>query len=110
MAGIIASALLAAYMALDYGTSLGVFRELGPLLISLIGIALTVTAFILLQRYLAKKIPARRVRKQECPFCGYPGHGQEHCEGCGRQILGQCTTCHQPRRIATPHCGSCGAT
>lgn len=110
LAGIVAAALLAAWMAIDYGTSLGVFREMGPLLISLIGIALTTIAFIALQRYLAKKIPARRVRKKECPFCGYPGHGQEHCEGCGRRILGECSTCHEPRRISTPHCGSCGAS
>lgn len=109
LAGIIASALLAAYMALDYGTSLGVFREMGPLLISLIGMALTVTAFILLQRYLARKIPARRVRRKECPFCGYPGHDNQHCEGCGRTIIGECSTCHQERRISTPHCGNCGA-
>ena len=109
LAGIVASALLAAWMAIDYGASLGVFREVGPLAISLIGILLTTIAFVALQRYLAKRIPARRVRRKECPFCGYPGHGQEHCEGCGRRIVGRCSTCDEPRRISTPHCGNCGA-
>lgn len=109
LATIIAGALLAAWMAIDYGTSLGVFREIGPLAISVIGILLTTIAFIALQRYLAKKIPARRVRRKECPFCGYPGHGKAHCEGCGRPLVGECSTCHEPRRISTPHCGNCGA-
>jgi len=109
LADIVAGSLLAAWMAIDYGTSLGVFREMGPLAISLIGILLTTIAFIALQRYLAKKIPSRRVRRRECPFCGYPARGNQHCEGCGRTVLGECTTCHQPRRISTAHCGSCGA-
>lgn len=110
LASVVAGALLAAWMAIDYGTTLGAFREVGPLLISLIGILLTVIAFIALQRYLAKKIPARRVRRKECPFCGYPGHGKAHCEGCGRKIVGECSTCRQARRIASAHCGNCGAT
>lgn len=110
LAGVATGAMLAAWMAIDYGTTLGVFREMGPLLISLIGIALTTVAFIALQRYLSKKIPARRVRKKECPFCGYPGHDNQHCEGCGRKIVGECSTCHQPRRISTAHCGKCGAS
>lgn len=109
LALIVSGALMAAWMAIDYGTTLGVFREVGPLVLSLIGIALTILAFVALQRYLAKKIPARRVRKKECPFCGYPSHGNGHCEGCGRQIVGKCATCHEPRRVSTPHCGSCGA-
>jgi len=109
LAGIIASALLAAWMAIDYGSSLGVFREMGPLAISLIGIGLTTIAFIALQRYLAKRVPARRVRRRECPFCGYPNRGNSHCEGCGRTVLGECSTCHEPRRVSTPHCGNCGS-
>ncbi|MGB0119429.1 MAG: zinc ribbon domain-containing protein [Solirubrobacterales bacterium] len=110
LAEISAAALLAAYMAIEYGSDLIVFREIGPLVISLVGIVLTVLAFIALQRYLAKKIPLRRVRKRECPFCGYPHHGNTNCEGCGRRVTGECATCHEPRRVGTPHCGNCGAT
>jgi hypothetical protein len=109
LAEISAAALLAAYFAIDYGSSLIVFRELGPLVISLVGIAVTIAAFVALQRYLAKRIPIRRVRRRECPFCGYPVHGTSHCEGCGRKVVGECTTCRKARRVATPHCGNCGA-
>lgn len=109
LAEISAAAMLAAYFAIDYGSSFIVFRELGPLVISLLGIAITIAIFIALQRYLAKRIPIRRVRRRECPFCGYPNHGNPQCEGCGRRVIGECSTCHEPRRVATPHCGSCGA-
>lgn len=104
-----AATALALYMAGDYGSDLGVFEDVGPLAISLVGIAFTVGAFIALQRYLAKRVPIRRVRRRECPFCGYPNHGNSKCEGCGRRVIGECSTCHEPRRVATPHCGTCGA-
>lgn len=110
LAEISAAALLALFMAGDYGSDIGLFEDIGPLAISVIGILLTVLAFVALQRYLARLIPARRVRREECPFCGYPGHGKRHCEGCGRRIVGECATCHEPRRVSTPHCGNCGAT
>ncbi len=109
LAQVSAAAMLAAWMAIDYGSQLIVFREIGPLAISLVGICLTVTAFVLLHRYLSRKVPLRRVRRGECPFCGFPGRGNEMCEGCGRAVIGSCSTCEEPRRIATPHCGSCGA-
>ena len=71
---------------------------------------MTLAAFWWLQRYLARRLPYRRVRKRECPFCGYPaGAGSEHCEGCGRQVLASCDACDQPRRVGTLHCGACGA-
>lgn len=108
LADIGAAAALGLYMAGDYGEEWGAFDDVGPLVISIVGIALTVLAFVLLQRYLAKQIPLRRVRKHECPFCGYPVRDNQNCEGCGRRVLGECSTCHEPRRVGTPHCGSCG--
>jgi len=109
LADIGAAAALGLYMAGDYGESWGLFDDVGPLVISIVGIALTVVAFVLLQRYMAKQIPLRRVRKHECPFCGYPARNNKNCEGCGRRVLGECSTCHEPRRVGTPHCGSCGS-
>lgn len=109
LAEVSAAALLALYMAGDYGSDIGMFEDIGPLAISIIGILFTVLAFVALQRYLAKMIPARRVRRKECPFCGYPGYDNSHCEGCGRSIVGECSTCQQPRRVSTPHCGNCGS-
>jgi hypothetical protein len=104
------AALLAFVMAGDYLTDYIDVAELGPVVLSLAGIALTLATFWWLQRYLARRVPPRRVRKGECPFCGYPARGGPHCEGCGRTVIGECTTCHEPRRVGTFHCGACGAS
>lgn len=108
LAEIGAAAALAFFMAGDYLWDLEVFSDLGPLAISFAGVALTIVAFIALQRYLAKLIPQRRVRRHECPFCGYPARDNSMCEGCGRRVKGDCSTCHEPRRVGTAHCGACG--
>jgi hypothetical protein len=49
------------------------------------------------------------VRKAECPFCGYPVRGNDHCEGCGRDVIASCARCEQPRRVGSAFCGACGA-
>jgi flagellar biogenesis protein FliO len=103
------AAILAFVMAVDYLTDYFEPLELGPLVISLFGIAVTLLAFVGLQRYLARRIPHRRVRKGECPFCGYPVRGNEHCEGCGRDVIAPCARCSEPRRVGAFHCGACGA-
>ena len=103
-------ALLALVFAGDYVTDYVDPLELGPLLLSLVGAAATLVAFVALQRYLARRVPARRVRKAECPFCGYPVRGEgPHCEGCGREVIGECATCGRPRRVGTARCAACGA-
>jgi hypothetical protein len=96
-------------MAVDYLTDYFEPLDLGPLVISLFGIAVTLLAFVGLQRYLAHRIPQWRVRKGECPFCGYPVRANEHCEGCGRQVIAPCAECNGPRRVGTRHCAACGA-
>jgi len=103
------SVALAFVMAVDYLTDYFEPLELGPLVLSLFGIVLTLLAFVGLQRYLARRIPLRRLRKGECPFCGYPVRGSEHCEGCGRQVIAPCAACNGPRRVGTRHCAACGA-
>jgi flagellar biogenesis protein FliO len=103
------SVALAFVMAVDYLTDYFEPLELGPLVLSLFGIVLTLLAFVGLQRYLARRIPHRRLRKGECPFCGYPVRGSEHCEGCGRQVIAPCAACNGPRRVGTRHCAACGA-
>lgn len=104
------AAVLALVMSGDYLTDYVDPQEWGPFVLSLAGIALTLAAFWWLQRFLARRIPQRRVRKGECPFCGYPVRGGEHCEGCGRMVVGECTTCNRPRRVGTFHCAECGAS
>jgi uncharacterized membrane protein YidH (DUF202 family) len=108
LAWIGATAILAAVMAVDYTDGYIEFDEVGPLAISLVGVALTLAAFVALQRFLAKRVPARRVRRGECPFCGFPVRGKPHCEGCGRTVIASCSSCEKDRRVGTPRCGFCG--
>jgi hypothetical protein len=108
LAWIGATAVLAAVMAADYSDNYIEFAEVGPLAISIVGIALTLVAFVALQRFLAKRVPARRVRRGECPFCGFPLRDKPHCEGCGRAVIASCSSCHEDRRVGTPRCGYCG--
>ena len=102
------ASLLALVMAGDYVTDYVDPVALGPLVLAAAGIGLTLVAFAALQRYLARRVPLRRVRKHECPFCGFPASRTQHCEGCGRQVVAECATCAQPRRVGTLHCGACG--
>ena len=103
--------ILALVYAVDYITDYIDPLALGPIVLSLLGGAATVAAFMALQRYLARRIPGRRVRKGECPFCGYPVRDAgQHCEGCGRDVLAECSTCRQTRRVGSTHCVACGAT
>jgi hypothetical protein len=102
------AAILALVMATDYLTDYFEPLDLGPFVLSVVGVGLTLMAFAALQRYLARRIPHRRVRKGECPFCGYPVRGSEHCEGCGRDVIAPCARCAQPRRVGSDFCGACG--
>lgn len=108
LAWIGATAVLAIVMAADYTDNYIEFDEVGPLAISIVGVALTLAAFVALQRFLAKRVPARRVRRGECPFCGFPVRGKPHCEGCGRAVIASCSSCQKDRRVGTPRCGYCG--
>ena len=103
------AAILALVFAVDYITDYVDPLDLGPLVLSLFGIAATLLAFVGLQRYLARRLPLRRVRKRECPFCGYPVRDTAHCEGCGRETAGSCSACGADRRVGVLHCGACGA-
>lgn len=103
------AAILAFAMAVDYLTDYFHPLDLGPLVISLFGIVVTLLAFVGLQRYLARRIPHWRVRKRECPFCGYSVRANSHCEGCGREVIAPCARCSEPRRVGSAHCGACGA-
>jgi hypothetical protein len=102
------AALQALVMATDYTTDYLDFTDVGPLVLSLVGTTFTLLAFVALQRYVARQTPRRRVRRHECPFCGFPARDNEHCEGCGREVVGRCTSCSGNRRVGTAHCAHCG--
>lgn len=107
---ITASATIMAFtFIVDYITDYIDILELGPIVLSMLGIAATIGAFALLQRYLAKRVGRTRVRKGECPFCAFPvRQGQAHCEGCGRGVEADCASCQQSRRVGSPFCAHCG--
>lgn len=108
-----AGVITALVYATDYITDYIDPLDLGPIVLSAAGAATTVGAFVGLQRWLARRIPARRVRNGECPFCGHPVRGEatsphRHCEGCGREVVASCAACGSPRRVGSAHCGHCG--
>ena len=95
-------------VAVDYLTDYFDPFDAGILLLSLLGAGATLVAFWFLQRYLARRIPLRRVRKRQCPYCGFPVGANERCEGCGREVQAPCSECAAPRRVGAPFCGACG--
>lgn len=101
--------VLALVLAADYITDYIDPLDLGPLVLSFFGIVTTLLAFVALQRYLARRLPLRRARHRECPYCGYPVRGNKRCEGCGREVRASCAACGADRRVGVLHCGACGA-
>jgi len=101
--------ILALVLAADYLTDYFNPLDSGLLLLSLMGVLATLAAFWALQRYLARRLPHRRVRRGQCPFCAFPVQGNPRCEGCGREVLAPCARCERPRRVGTSHCAQCGA-
>jgi len=102
--------ILAFVLAGDYVTDYFDPFQWGIAVVAGIGIVATLLAYLVLQRYLVKRVPQRRVRRRECPFCGYPVTTGPHCEGCGREVVAPCANCDAPRRVGTSHCAICGAT
>ena len=102
--------ILSLVLAADYLTDYFDPFQWGVAVLALVGVGATLLAYLLLQRYLIRRVPQRRVRRHECPFCGYPVGSNAHCEGCGRAVVAQCASCEAPRRVGTLHCGACGAT
>jgi len=114
-AGAAVGAVMALVFAVDYVTDYIDPLDLGPFVLSALGVVATIVAFRVLQKYLAARLPGRRVRKGECPFCGFPLREAgladgPHCAGCGRDVVAPCASCHAPRRVGSSHCATCGAS
>lgn len=113
-AGAAVGAVMALVFAVDYLVGFIDPLELGPIVLSVLGVVATIGAFRVLQKFLAARLPGRRVRKGECPFCGFPSHDSgldagAHCAGCGREVVGDCATCGATRRVGSSFCVSCGS-
>jgi hypothetical protein len=107
---VVFATIFALVLAADYLTDYLDPFQWGVAVVAVFGIATTLFAYLLLQRHLIRRVPQRRVRRRECPFCGYPLSANTHCEGCGREVVAACARCDAPRRVGTLHCGACGAT
>ena len=112
LAGSVAASgtIMAFVLAGDYLTDYLEPFDWGIAAIALLGIVATLLLYWGLQRYLIRRIPQRRVKRHQCPFCGYPAGPNAHCEACGREILATCTTCEAQRRVGVAYCGACGST
>ena len=107
---VVAATILSFVVAVDYLTDYLSPFDWGMAAIAGLGIAATLLVYWSVQRYLIRRIPQRRVKRRQCPFCGYPVGANVHCEGCGREVIAPCTKCEAPRRVGTAYCGVCGAT
>ena len=105
VSGVVASTAMAAVMTGDYIE----IRELGPIVLSVVGMLATLAILVVYQRRLAVRLPIRRIGRGECPYCGYPTGGGAHCQGCGFVVTASCSSCAQPRRVGARHCAACGA-
>jgi hypothetical protein len=107
---VVAATIFAFVFACDYLTDYVDPLEWGVAAIAALGILATMLLYWSVERYLLRRIPQRRVKRRQCPFCGYPVRTNTHCEGCGREVVAPCTSCESARRVGTAHCGVCGAT
>jgi hypothetical protein len=108
-AGVAFATILAFALAVDYVTDYVDPLDAGVLVLALVGVGATILAFLLLQRYLVRRLPQRRVGRRQCPFCGFAFGDGEHCEGCGQRVIAPCPACGAARRVASRHCAACGA-
>ena len=108
---VVAAATITAFvLAADYLTDYLDPFDWGIAAIAGLGILATLLVYWSVQRYLIRRIPQRRVKRRQCPFCGYPAGSGSHCEGCGREVVAPCTRCEAPRRVGTAYCAACGST
>ena len=106
---VVAATILAFIVAVDYLTDYLDPFDWGLAAIAGVGIGATLLVYWAVERYLIRRIPQRRVKRRQCPFCGYPVTDNAHCEGCGREVVARCTSCEAPRRVGTAYCAVCGS-
>jgi hypothetical protein len=106
---VVAATILAFVVTADYLTDYVDPFDWGIAAVAGAGIVATLLVYWSVERYLIRRIPQRRVKRRQCPFCGYPVGTSPHCEGCGREVVAPCTKCEAPRRVGTAYCATCGS-
>jgi hypothetical protein len=106
---VVAATILAFVFAVDYLTDYVDPFDWGIAAVAGAGILATLLVYWGVERYVIRRIPQRRVKRHQCPFCGYPVGEDVHCEGCGREVVAPCTKCEAPRRVGTAYCAACGS-
>ena len=106
---VVAATILAFVVASDYLTDYINPMQWGVAAIAALGIVSTLVVYWLVVRYVVRRLPQRRVKHRQCPFCGYPVGDEGHCEGCGRMVVEACVKCDARRRVGTAFCARCGS-
>ncbi|NPV71828.1 MAG: hypothetical protein HPY55_14530 [Firmicutes bacterium] len=81
------------------------------LAVSLAGTVLTAFGLVALRRYVLnpERLARSRLKRGQCPHCGFPRTAGKYCVSCGGIIEGACPNCGNPRPVNAPHCPSCGS-
>jgi len=103
------TAILSLVFVTDYITDFINILELGPIVLSLLGAAVTIFFFVVLQKHLAKRAVRVRLRKNECCECAFPVQdGQAYCGNCGIATHAKCEACEFSIRLGAKYCNRCG--
>ena len=73
--------IFAFVLAADYLTDYFDPFQWGLAVVAVLGIAATLLAYLAVERYIVRRLPQRRVRHRQCPFCGYPVSSERPLRG-----------------------------
>lgn len=105
----ISATILSLVFIIDYITDFIDILELGPIVLSALGIAFTLFAFFVLQRHLLKRVNRVRLRKGECVQCSFPiKDSLRYCGKCGILAAEKCESCGELNRLGLDFCSNCG--
>jgi hypothetical protein len=89
----------------DYLTLYIEVTDLGVPVLSGVGVLMTLGAFVVLQRYLARRLPGRRVRRRE-PVLRLPRRRQPSLRRMRARRHRRLRDLREPRRAGTSHCAA----
>ena len=101
--------IFAFVLAADYLTDYFDPFQWGLAVVAVLGIAATLLAYLAVERYIVRRLPQRRVRRRECPFCGYPVGSERALRGlrpAGRRAVRELRGAAPRRQRALRDCGA----